>query len=115
MELLGTEVLAGLAAVLALGAGLVGWRIRRMGEDSRRRALEASCREEIAAAGRARDRARQETNEVAERLERLRDEHDDCAPKIAALESQLARQEARTSIWRRCASPISCATIVAWS
>jgi predicted flap endonuclease-1-like 5' DNA nuclease len=97
---LGAGVLAGVFAGVALIAGAVGWVVHRMGEDARRRALEASVREQIRAAGLARDRAREEAQDVEERLHRLREEHSGCSERIASLEEAFVNQETKVAALR---------------
>jgi predicted flap endonuclease-1-like 5' DNA nuclease len=85
IENLRAEVLVGALAVTAAGAGVVGWLIHRLGEDARRRAHEASCREFVRAAGAARDRARREAEQADERVERIKREHAACPARIEEL------------------------------
>jgi predicted flap endonuclease-1-like 5' DNA nuclease len=85
---------AGTLAGIGLAAGLAGWWLRRRSEDVRLRAHEASAREQINAAGRARDRAREETQEIDVRLQRSRQEHDGCVSRIASLEALAASTRA---------------------
>jgi predicted flap endonuclease-1-like 5' DNA nuclease len=97
---LGAWALAGVFAGVALVAGVAGWMIHRMSEDARRRAVEASVREQIRAAGLARDRAREGAQDVEERLHRLREEHSGCSERIASLEEAFANQEAKVAALR---------------
>jgi len=97
---LGAGALAGVLAGVALVAGVVGWWFHRMGEDARQRALEASVREQIRAAGLARDRAREEAQAVEERLQRLREEHSGCSERIDSLEEAFANQETKVAALR---------------
>ena len=78
---------------LLLGGGVaggLGWLLHRLGEDARNRAHEASCREQVKAAGKARDRARKETEQIDERLQRLRAEHEQCRGRVDGLKAELA-------------------------
>jgi predicted flap endonuclease-1-like 5' DNA nuclease len=87
------EVFAGIVVVAAAGAGAVGWMLRRIGEDARRRAYEAAFGEQVNAAGCARDRAREEGEQVEQRFQRLKAEHLRCPEEIGRLEQALARRE----------------------
>ena len=86
-----------LAAVTLTGAAgaLAGWKLRQRGEDERRRAIEASAEEFVAAAGRARDRERAEREAAEARLREVRREHKRCGGRIERLESE--RDEARAA------------------
>lgn len=94
MVSLGVEVLLGLLAVAGLGAGVGGSWFRRKSEEARRRAHEATFREQINASGRARDRAREEAQEADERLQRLREEHSGCCARITELKALCANHVA---------------------
>ena len=90
MVSLDAGTLAGILVVTGLLSGLAGWWLRRRHEDARLRAHEASSREQINAAGRARDRAREELQEIDLRLQRVRQDHEGCIARIAGLESLTA-------------------------
>ncbi len=94
MVSLGVEALLGLLAVAGLGAGVGGFWFRRKREEAHRRAHEASFREQVNAAGRARDRARDEAQEADERLLRMREEHSGCSARIAELKAACANHVA---------------------
>lgn len=93
--------LASVLAGAALCAGTAGWMIRRTQERSLRRAHEAAMREQIKAAGCARDRAREEAQEVEERLQRIKEEHRLDAERITALDAAVAAERADLGALRR--------------
>jgi predicted flap endonuclease-1-like 5' DNA nuclease len=91
IESLRVEVLLLALVVLAAAAGFVGWVLHRSGEQARSRAHAATCQEFVNAAGRARDRARDESGQSSARLESLKQEHGRCAERIEQLSSALHR------------------------
>ena len=84
---------SGAALIVPLGAAVVGFLAARfllgLGEGARREALEAQCREEVKAAGVARDRNQAQAHALESRLASLRDEHSECSERIEALTSDL--------------------------
>lgn len=94
MEPLGLGASAAVALFAVFAGGFIGWRLRRGREDARLQAHEAAIREQINAAGRARDRARQEMQEAEDRFQRVKDEHAGCAARIDQLEQAFAAREA---------------------
>jgi predicted flap endonuclease-1-like 5' DNA nuclease len=82
-------------AVVASGAAGValGWRLRERGEEERRRAVEASAEEFVAAAGRARDRERADREGAEARLRAMRRHQKRWAETVERLEAE--RDEAR--------------------
>jgi predicted flap endonuclease-1-like 5' DNA nuclease len=81
-------VVLGILFAAAVGAW-IGWWFRGVRNGARKQAVAAFESELVRAAGRARERARQEKTLLEERLERIQDEHDGCEARIRALERQL--------------------------
>lgn len=79
-----TQILTA-AVILCLVSGYVGWRLRRIGEASRREAIEANGQEFVKAAHVARDRARDELHALEHRMAELRREHAGCDARTEAL------------------------------
>jgi predicted flap endonuclease-1-like 5' DNA nuclease len=91
IESLRVEVLLLVLVALAAASGLVGWLIHRTGEHARSQAHAASCQEFVNAAGRARDRARDDSVQVAARLESVKQEHGRCEERMQQLTTALHR------------------------
>lgn len=78
--------------VVAAGLGcLVGWTLRKRKDEARRRAIESYYDEAVKVAERARDRARQQAQEMEERWRTVRTAHAQCGARNAAgeLEAEL--------------------------
>jgi predicted flap endonuclease-1-like 5' DNA nuclease len=88
MDTLYTYLLLGIAAGCALG-GVVGWWLRKQGEAARQHAVEVYYREALKISESARDRARQEVDELGDRLRQAKVEAEARANELEELQTFL--------------------------
>lgn len=96
MEGMGGGLVLLLLVVAAAGGAAAGWYLRRAGERARRKALDAYYREYVRAANTARDRARQETGEIKERMEGLRVDLEERSRELERVQSLVGSAEQST-------------------
>lgn len=77
-----------LVVAAALGGG-VGWWLRALQLGAHKRNVDAFESELVRAAGRARERARQERNLLEQRLSRIHSDHSGCTQRIERLDRQV--------------------------
>jgi predicted flap endonuclease-1-like 5' DNA nuclease len=88
MDALYTYLLLGSAAGCALG-GVVGWWLRKQGEAARQHDVEVYYREALKISETSRDRAREEADQLGERMRELREVHEQRESEMEELQTFL--------------------------